>query len=293
MLNIQEIFSFVAVVKTGSFTKASKSTGLPKSTLSRHVQTLEERLALTLFQRTTRRLELTKAGEDFFNQSRNLVTEFENLEHHFRSQSAKVEGTIRITCPVEVGVCVLPPILKSFQMKYPRVDFQLALEDETVNLIDSKMDVAIRAGHLQDSSLIARQIGQSQFQLYCSPEYLNKYSELNSPSKIEKAQFIEFSSKPLSKVILMNEKTKKTMDLKAKHCTQSNSLRMSMELAAHGLGVCLLPKFMGDLEVGSGRLSLVLEGWATEPHPLQIVYPAQRQLSLKLRKFIDHMTQGV
>lgn len=288
MLNIQEVFSFVSVAKEGSFTKASTKTGQPKSTISRHVQNLEERLALNLFQRTTRRLELTAAGEDFFRQSEKLISDFENLEHSFLSQNPKIEGTLRITCPVEVGVCLLPEKIQSFQVKHPDVEFELILDDSQLDLIASKIDLALRGGSLKDSSMISKKHLTSEFRLYCSPSYLKANPNIDSKGGIQQAHFLDFTNRPIHKMIFT--KAGQKLKIHPKITTVTNSLRMSMEMAKKGLGVCLLPNFMGEHESQHKKLTQVLEGWGSGMEPLQIIYPAQKHLSLKVREFINHLS---
>ncbi len=287
MLNLQEILSFIEVSKAQGFTNASRKTGLPKSTLSRHVQNLEERLALHLFKRSTRRLTLTPAGEDFFRRSQGLIDDFENLEKHFQGQSQRVDGTLKITCAVEVGSYLLPPLIESFQRLYPEVNFDVYLSDETTNLIDAKIDLAIRAGYLSDSSIICKKVLEHQFKLYAHPK---KVTSLEKQNK-EVVPLIEFSTKPFHKLEFFNGRKKLRFTQAAKFF--SNSLRMNAELAIQGLGICILPSFMGESYCEKGLLKPVFQDWGTKPHPLHLLYTAQAHLPSRLRLFIDHLTSEI
>lgn len=287
MLNLNEVFSFIEVAKAQGFSEASRKTGLPKSTLSRHVQNLEERLAINLFQRSTRRLKLTPAGEDFFRKAHSLTVDFESLERQFQSRSQKVEGVLRITCAVEVGVYLLPPILKSFKRLHPGVEFDLLLSDETTNLIDAKIDVALRAGALQDSSFICRKVLDSNFRLFAHPDLVS-HIESSWKTKREEIPLINFTTKPFSQMTFVN----KGKRLRFTHSPSfsSNSLRMSAELASMKLGMCALPSFIGEACMHQhGNLHPVLRDWETASHALHIVYVAQTHLPRRVRLFIDHL----
>lgn len=286
MLNLDEISSFLLVAKAMGFTKASLESGLPKSTLSRHVQNLEERLALNLFQRSTRRLKLTPAGEDFFSKAQSLVVDFESLEKQFQSQSQKAEGSIKITCPVEVGVDLLPRILKKFKEQHPRVSFDLDLNDQTANLIESKIDLALRAGALEDSSIICKKLLTSTFKLFASQSLFDK-CELTKLKNLEKAPLIEYERKPFNKLKLIYRK--KEIYLNQAACFKSNSLRMNAEMAISGIGVCALPQFMGLCYVKSGKLVSVCNDLGTQRDHLHLLYPAQAHLPHRVRLFIDHL----
>lgn len=286
MLNLQEIFSFIEVAKAQGFSNASRKTGLPKSTLSRHVQNLEERLALNLFQRSTRRLQLTPAGEDFFRKAQALAGGFENLERQFQSQSKKIDGLLRITCAVEVGVFLLPPVLNSFRLSHPEIDFDLHLSDQSTNLIDSKIDVAIRAGFLEDSSIICKKILDTNFKLFAHADFKNQWESL-AKGKRAQIPLIEFTTKPFAQLIFMNEGKKLVFNHSPRFF--SNSLRMSAELAMLGAGICALPSFMGDRYVEQGRLAPIFSEWGTTPHPLHLLYLDQTHLPLRVRLFIDHL----
>lgn len=290
MLNLDEISSFLLVAKAAGFTKASLESGLPKSTLSRHVQNLEERLALNLFQRSTRRLKLTAAGEDFFKKAQGLVAEFENLEKQFQSQSQKAEGSIKITCPVEVGVDLLPSILKTFKKKHPNVSFDLDLNDQTTNLIESKIDLAIRAGALEDSSIICKKLLTSTFKIFASQKMIHEYN-LSHLKNLHSAPLIEYERKPFSKLKLLHRK--KEVSLTQTPCFRSNSLRINAEMATAGIGVCALPYFMGVRYVQSGKLNTVYSELGTAMDHLHLLYPSQAHLPYRVRLFIDHLLSEI
>lgn len=287
MLNLNEVFSFIEVAKAQGFSEASRKTGLPKSTLSRHVQNLEERLAINLFQRSTRRLKLTPAGESFFRKAHSLAVDLESLERQFQSQSQKVEGLIRLTSSVEGGVYLLPRVLKSFKELYPGVDFDLHLSDETTNLIDAKIDVALRGGALQDSSFICRRIFDSSFKLYTHPELVASVEKTWKHNRDE-IPLIDFTTKPFSQMTFVTKGKRFRFTQPPKYV--SNSLRMSAELASLKLGVCALPQFIGEGCMQHQRaLAPVLKDLEAAAGSLYVVYVAQAHLPRRVRLFIDHL----
>jgi DNA-binding transcriptional LysR family regulator len=283
LLNLQEIFSFIEVAKENGFSKASQKTGLPKSTLSRHVQSLEERLALNLFQRTTRKLTLTPAGEDFFRQAQSLTNALETLEKNFSHRSQKVEGLIRMTCPRDMAGMMLAPSIHSFKQLYPHVRFELVLSDERTDLIDARMDLALRAGKLSDSSFIAKKIMEVQFCLYCARDF--SCEEENK----DHLPLIDFSRRPFERLVFKSPTRKFT--LKQTPIVLTNSLVANAELAAQGMGVCALPSYMGDKYVEEKKLKPFLAECAAMIEPVHVIYPAQAHLPKRVRLFIDHLVK--
>lgn len=283
MLNIQEIFSFLEVSKAGGFTAASQKTGWPKSTLSRHVQNLESQLALNLFQRSTRKLKLTTAGEDLFRKAQGLMIELEGLERQFQDRNQKVEGLIRITCAVETSVFLLPSLLASFQRKYPLVHFDLQLSDEAQNLIDARLDIALRSGFLSDSSVICKKLLENKFCLYGHPKKVLPFAK----QKNNEIPLVDFETKPFQSLTFYHNK--KSLRFLQPPRISTNSLRMTAELAAQGVGLCALPAFMGDKYVQQGKLSSFKPDWSSQAQPLHILYPAQSHLPMRVRLFIDHL----
>jgi DNA-binding transcriptional LysR family regulator len=282
MLNLDEIFSFIEVAKAQGFSEASRVTRLPKSTLSRHVQNLEERLALHLFHRSTRRLKLTQAGEDFFRKAQSLTEQFENLERQFQTQNEKAEGLIRITCPVEVGAFILPPIFRAFKTEHPLVEFDLLLSDDITNLIESRIDVALRGGVLKDSSIICRKVFESQFKVYGHPS-LKK--------DLKTVSLIDYTNRPFEKLEFQIKGKKFVFGQKP--VLRSNSLRMNAEWAAQGLGACALPSFMGEVYESERKLVCLSKDLGTVIQPMHLLYLSQSHLPLRVRLFIDYLTKSL
>src|SRR6185437_12712958 len=160
-MDLNEISVFIQVVKTGSFTHAARKLGMPNSTVSSKVSSLEKRLGTTLIQRTTRKLSITAAGQAYFKRCLQGLEEIETAETEVMAIQSEPQGTLRVTAPIELGHGALCSILSKYSAKYPKVRTELLLTDREVDLISESFDLAIRAGDLEDSSLKAKKIGSS------------------------------------------------------------------------------------------------------------------------------------
>lgn len=289
-MELSDINIFVKVIQSGSFTEASRKLGAPKSTVSSKVSSLERRLGVTLLQRTTRKLHLTEEGKAFFQTCARALAEIESAEALVSGAQKIPQGQIRLTAPNDISK-ILAHFLKGFRNKYPGVSIDLVLTNRFVDLIGEGVDLAIRFGHLQDSSLVARKIAYTRRALFASPSYLASAGVPKRPSDLEKHQCILFGSRKNDRWQLMNRK-------------QSNSIRVAgalsaddivaiKELALKDMGIALLPSFSCRDELTSKRLVPVLSGWASDQSPVCVVYPAQSFQHPKLKVFIDEITKNL
>ena len=186
-MDLNEIVIFIKVAQLGSFIRASESLGLPKSTVSTKVSQLEKRLGVSLIHRTTRKINLTQIGKQFYERCAENIQNLKSAEEEITFLKTVPTGKIKISAPIFLGGYFLPEILKNFKKDYPDVSVELILTDRTVDLIGEGVDVAIRAGALQDSVLISKKIGATYFSLYASPGYLKKHNKIilpNSPNSL-------------------------------------------------------------------------------------------------------------
>src|SRR5690349_7028510 len=171
-MDLNEIIVFARVVQAGSFTKAAAELGMPKSTVSRKVSELEERLGARLLQRTTRKLSLTDAGRTYFDYSARVVAEVEDAERAVSSLQAAPRGLLRVTAPTNFRV--LGAIVADYLKRYPDVRLELFCTGRRVDLVEERFDLGVRAGVLADSSLVARSLGTAGWVLAATPAYLRR-----------------------------------------------------------------------------------------------------------------------
>lgn len=172
MTDLNQVATFVRVVEAGSFTAAALVLGLPKSSVSRAVARLEDELGVRLLQRTTRSLHLTDTGRAFYERSRSALASLDEAAGHAADEGASPRGTVRLTAPIDIGIFDLAETLAEFLAAHPAIRVELSLTGRYVDLVAEGFDLAIRGGELEDSSLVARKVGEGDFGLFASPSYL-------------------------------------------------------------------------------------------------------------------------
>jgi len=278
--------AFTKVVEEGSFTAAARALGLPKSTVSRHVAALEDRLGVRLLHRTTRTLRPTEAGESYYDRARQILADVDDAEQEVTELQSNPRGRLRVTAGVSFGAAYLGDIVSTFSKKYPDVEVEINLTDRYVDLIGEGFDVAIRAGRLDDSSLIAKRLGSAR-QLICgSPDYLKRRGTPRVVDDLREHSCIRFGL----------SRHGSAWPLKSGSVPVSGRLtidngELMLACAVNGLGLAMLPVFICGREVAAGRLVPVLEDEMLQSGGVYAVYPHSRNLSAKVRAFVDHATE--
>lgn len=274
---MQDMFTFVKVVEEGSFTSAAKALGMPKSTVSRQVARLEDRLGVRLLHRTTRSLRLSDAGQAYYERARRIVSDIKEAEEAVSSLQATPRGTLRISAPMQDNQPYLGAIVSSFMDAYPEVQVEVHVTNRIVDMVDEGFDVAIRGGVLKDSSLIARKLGSSRRLLVASPAYLEARGEPKTAAELPKHAVLAYQPDgarlrgvPLTPRLL------------------ANNMEILRRCAIADQGVAYLPELLVSVDISEGRLVEVLHETKTRPGGLYIVYPHNRHLSAKVRAFVDH-----
>jgi DNA-binding transcriptional LysR family regulator len=285
-VDLNEIMHFTKVVETGSFTRAANALGVPKSTVSRKVAALEERLGARLLHRTTRKLRLTEIGEAFHNRCARVLNDLEDAEMAVSSMHGTPHGTLRVTAPMDFGEQMLGNVLQDFERTYPDVRVELYLNDRIVDLVEEGFDLAIRAGNLADSGLIGRKLGQAAMILVASPDYLEKAGSPTTPEELENHRCILFSGAGMDKTWTLNgEKGSVTVPVTGPLVT--NHFNLIHFAALKGMGIAFLPIFHAVEDFRAGRLVWVLPTFSSAYAKVHVVYPSNRHLVAKVRAFLD------
>lgn len=287
-MDLNEIAVFARVVQAQSFTAAGRALGLPKSTVSRKVSELEERLGTRLLQRSTRSLSLTDAGRAYYPYASRIVAEMEEADRAVTTMHGAPRGLLRVTAPLAFDALGL--LVSSYLAKYPEVQLQVVCTDRVVDLVDEGFDLAVRAGRLADSSLIARQLGTTHAIVVGSPQLLEQHGALRRPQDLERLPALVFGAvtNP-SKWTLLRKDDEVTVAVRPRLLT--NDFAALEEAAVSGLGVALLPAPRCLKAIREGRLRAVLPAWRSHEIPIQAVYPSTRLLSPKVKTFIDHLQE--
>jgi DNA-binding transcriptional LysR family regulator len=287
-MDLNELLVFARVVQAGSFTTAAAQLGMPKSTVSRKVSELEERLKSRLLQRTTRKLSLTDVGRTYYDYCARIVAEVEDAERAVSSLQDTPRGPLRVTAPANAAF--LGPIVSDYLQRYPEVQLEVFCTARTVDLVEERFDLGIRAGGLADSTLVARSLGRVGWFLVATPAYLKKRGRLRSPEDLKKHDYLFFGT-GLDSAVLRLEKGDRSVQLALAPRMTVSENDVLYAVAAAGLGVALLPAFLCVNDLRAHRLERVLRDWTAPSTPVHVVYPSARHVSPKVKSFIDHLQE--
>jgi DNA-binding transcriptional LysR family regulator len=281
-MDMSDIAVFVKVVEAGSFTHAALALEAPKSTVSAKVAALEKRLGVSLLKRTTRKLSVTEEGQAFFHACSQALADIEAAEHAVARSQAVPQGRLVVTSPVNMGK-FLAQFLKGFLERYPGIKVDLLLTNRYVDLIGEGVDVAIRGGSLQSSSLIVRRVASNESLLVAAPEYAAKLGGLKHPRDLPQYDCLRFATRSEWTFF----KNGKPLVIPIESRVSVDEFPTLQALAEEGLGLALIPNMLVHEALASGRLVRVLADWRGDTNPMSLVYPAQRYQQPKVRVFVD------
>jgi DNA-binding transcriptional LysR family regulator len=283
-VDLDGIEVFVKVLESGSFSRAAKLLGMPNSTVSAKVSALEKRLGVTLLQRTTRKLRATPAGETYFQQCVLALERLEAAESELTSAQREPRGLLRVTAPADIGHSLLATLVRGFLQQYPKTEVELVVTNRVLDLIAEGVDLAIRAGALADSGLIAKRFSVGHFGLWASPAYLKKRGMPSHPRDLAPQECLRFSLFKDNRVQLTNGKERARVVTSGR--LRADDFETLKAFALLGEGIAYLPSFLCVEEAGQKRLQRILPEWRGDAVTFSFVYPAQRFVAPKVRAFI-------
>jgi DNA-binding transcriptional LysR family regulator len=290
-MDLNDIVVFTKVAETKSFTGAADALGLPKSTVSRKLAQLEERLGVRLVQRTTRKLALTDIGEMYYERCARIVHDVTAAEQLVTDMQATPRGRLRISATVDFSTRWLGDIVASFLAIHPEINIELEASDQVVDLIDDGFDVAVRFGPMPESTLIARRLCTLQLVMAASPAYLAK-TPVKSIDELDGLEHILFTPTTATQAwTLHNGEASHEFGRPARFA--SNNYGAVRDVALAGGGICLLSEFMIADDLAAGRLVRVLPEWHTRVTEVHAVYPARHNLPPRLTLFLDHLAKAL
>lgn len=284
-MDLNEAAVFVKVVDAGSFSAAARLLGLPTSTVSTRVARLERRLGVTLLQRTTRRLNLTDAGRVYYQHAATGLGHMLDAEAAVTESIGEPKGLLRVTAPADIGDELLTDIVRQMHRRYPKVGIDLLLVSHYVDLVAEGVDVAIRAGSLKDSTLVAKNVGLARWVPFASPDYLASAPPLDTPQALRHHCCLQFTPLGKESWTLSGDAGSVTVPLPGQ--VTINDVRIVRAMTLAGEGVALLPEYLCRAECAAGSLVRLLPEWHAKAAPVHLVYPRQRFMPPKLRAFVD------
>jgi DNA-binding transcriptional LysR family regulator len=274
MLDLNDIVVFARVVEAGSFTAAARLLGMPKTTVSRRIAALEREVGVRLVQRTTRSLNMTDAGRLYYEQSSQALRTIEDANLRLAEARAEPSGTIRISAPVGFSGHFLTSAVFDFLAAYPKTKVELQLTDDTLNLIENRIDLAFRTGILPDSTLIARKLGSTHRVLCASPDYLARRGIPVTSADVARHHWV-----------LDGPRGQETVAVSGRFA--ANEMQAVIAAAIAGYGIAQLPYQVAEVSVRDGRLCRVLGDYTTPVGGLYAVYPSSRHVSPLVKAFIE------
>jgi DNA-binding transcriptional LysR family regulator len=287
-MDLNELLVFAKVVQAGSFTAAARELRMPKSTVSRRVSELEERIGAQLLQRTTRKLRLTDAGQTYYEYCARIVAEAEEAELAVTRMQSAPHGLLRVTTPLTFSF--LGPLVAEFMKRHPDVQLELVCTDRTVDLMREGFDVAVRASRLADSSLTARKLGTIERILVAAPSYLKARGTPKSPRDLEKHDCILFGTQ-LERNVWTLYSEGKSVEVQLQARMVVNEPDMLCALTRAGSGISLPPALHYAADIAAGRLLHLLPDWSSPGTPVHAVYPSTRHHSPKVKAFVDFLRE--
>ncbi|CAN7739423.1 LysR family transcriptional regulator [Variovorax sp. LjRoot290] len=303
MDKLQAMRTFVRVVEAGSFSAVAHEQDSSQSAVSKQVAALERALGARLLTRTTRSLALTEEGERYFEQARRLVDEIAEAEAGLRRGERQLGGWLRVAASVGFGRLKLMPVVQSFLEKHPEVRIDLRLSDGFIDLVEQGIDVAVRIGELQDSSLIARRAGTTHRMLVAHRRYMRALPKarqrLVAPEDLADHNCIVYTE-----IAMRNDwpftagpgaphTVGTTRTVRVEGNLQTNSSEVIRAAVMSGMGIGYSPAWLFDAELASGEVLRLLPDWPALEIPIHLVSPRERRHSAKVRAFAEHVAQAL
>ncbi|MDO9598546.1 MAG: LysR family transcriptional regulator [Azoarcus sp.] len=289
-----DLLIFARVAELGSFSRAAERIGLPKSTVSRRISLLEERLGERLMIRTTRRLQLTEFGQVLLEHARQVVAEVEAVAALAEYRQALPSGRLRVSMPSDFANLLLVDMLAAFVAMHPAISLELDLSPRRVDLLGEQFDIAIRMGDLPDDALLAaRRLSVFTTGLYAAPAYLAERGDPVSPDELSRHEALRLlgrNGEPMKWTLLRGEQR---LELDPPGRTVANSPELLIRLARAGSGITAVPEYFAAPWVRGGELRRVLPDWCLPSSTAWAVFPGRRLMPAKTRAFLDMLASAL
>jgi DNA-binding transcriptional LysR family regulator len=286
MADLDNVAIFVKVAQYESISRAARSLGMPISTVSRRLSVLESQLGATLLRRTTRRVSLTAPGREYFNQCREPLGLLQEAERVLTQGQKQPEGLLRLSVPVALGQQSFLDFLSRFLTAQPRIRVDLFITNTFLDLIAENVDVAIRFGELQDSSVVATRIGRNVRYVVATPQYLKGRALPTEPADLAEHDCVMLHAKNNeADWDLVSGRRKARVHVTGPISSRDFNTVSTFVYRGHGVG--LLPSDYCDAEIAAGRLVRLLPKWQSAQVPVFVVYPSRKFLPLRLTAFLQ------
>ncbi|MBH0059365.1 LysR family transcriptional regulator [Pseudoalteromonas sp. SWXJZ94C] len=293
MAKADDMVLFVQVVDDGSFSKVAEKLSLTNSVVSKRIARLEESLNAQLLYRTTRKLSLTDAGRTLYNKAKIVKFAFQEAENAVTGYGDDMKGNIRITMPVVSANLALSESIAEFCKKHPEISVDLQVTNRLVDLIEEGYDLAIRTAELEDSSLIARRLIDSQWVICATPNYLKQYGVPQTPEQLQSHECLVYKFDNTCNDIwpLYIDEAEQLLPIHGRF--HSNHLSAIKRAALSDLGIAFLPQALVYQELQKNTLTQILQSFTRKKMGMYAVYPKVRQPDQKLKLLVEHLRESL
>ena len=286
MNKLNAMATFVRIVDKGSLTAAANALDTSLPTVVRTLAALERQLGASLLNRTTRRIHLTDAGARYLERCRVILSEVQDAEAKLSSSQVEPQGRLAVTASVLFGRRYVAPIVTEFIRRHKDVNVEMLFVDRVANAVEEGLDVAVRIGHLRDSSLVAIRIGEVRRVVCASPQYLRRHGVPRAPQEVRAHLCVRHMG--LSPRNEWNFRIdRRAVAIPITCALVSNEIDSTLAACVNGLGLGMFLSYQTAPYRKSNKIRYVLEEFETEPMPVQVVYPQTRRLSATVRAFVD------
>jgi DNA-binding transcriptional LysR family regulator len=294
MEQLDELATFAAVIETGGISQAAARLGVPKSTVSRRLARLEASLGARLVQRTTRQVRATDEGKALFDRVAGPLATLADATRRVTENRDDMTGRVRLTAPVDIGQLVLAPVIAEFCRRYPDIEVDVELTGRIVNLVEEGFDLAVRAGRLKESSLVARRITTECFLLAASPGYAAAAGLPQGPLELPRYRTVRMRVFHSVSTWRLTD-GEREVDVEVTGTVVGNDFSFLRQCVVEGVGIGLLPRSLIVRDLDKGALVRVLPAWrlAVEGAALHLVYPSARQLPGRVRALRDFLLENL
>lgn len=296
-MDVDALKLFVEVMRHGSFAEVARARGVAPSSISRAIAGLEHELSIRLFQRSTRKLEPTEAGAVYFERVASIISELEAARQVAADVTEEPTGVLRVTAPTVFSQLYVVPLLPTLSHKYPGLTIELLLTDAYQDLIEERIDVAIRLGSLQDSSYVATRLRTNRFHICASPGYLERRGTPASPQALKDHNCLLFPRRGYNLNWLFKGADGNIANIPISgNCLITNSEAIR-QCALDGMGLALLPDWLVHEDIHSGALVSLFSEYAVTAtdydSAVWLLYPSREYVPLKTRVFMDHLLESL
>jgi len=291
-LNATDLTLFVNVANAGSFNKAAQQAGLSTPALSKRISKLEQDLGAQLIHRTTRRLSLTEAGESLYVHAKNIEGQVSDAIASVSAFSQGLTGTIKMSVPTISGELLLAEAVAEFCQRYPNITVDMRLENDFVDLVGEGLDLAIRTGKLEDSSLIAKPLIQSNWVVCCSPSYIERYGEVGDLEALRDHNCLAYTYQAQGSFDWRFTRSNIEESVRISGSFATNNAQALRKAALAGFGIVYVPRCCVYEDLQQGKLVTILPDYQPRRLGVYAIYPFTKYLPEKLRLLIEHIKQA-